>query len=221
MKRMIRTLAMAGLVTAIAGLGSAVTASPQMDKKADENSKQKVKVGEKVPDFTLTDLDGKEYTLSDFKGKTIVLEWTNPSCPYIVGVYKHGIVENTLKKMKELFGDDAVYLVVNSTANKPKEEVIKENRKFLKQHDIAVPVLIDYDGEVGKMFGAKHTPDMYVIDTDMTLRYFGGFTDDHRFQNTDECMNYVVNALEQLDARETVSPDTARRWGCSVKYARK
>ncbi len=223
MKRMFRTVATLGLVAAVAGLGAAVTAAPQFAKKADGKAKTAdaatVKVGETVPDFTLPDLDGKEHSLSDFEGKTIVLEWTNPGCPYVVGVYKHGIVKQTVEKINEM--DDVVYIAINSTGNMSKEAVIKQNKAFLKEHNVDVPVLIDYDGKVGKMFGAKHTPDLYVIDSEMTLRYLGGYTDDYRFKNGTESMNYVTNALTQIKAGETVAPDSARRWGCSVKYASK
>jgi len=218
-RRLITTL---GVVALLGGMTAFAFGVPQYVKENpdDKKTEKKVELGEKVPDFTLTDLDGKEYTLSDYKGKHIVLEWTNPECPYIVGVYGKGIVDNTLDTMKEMFGDDVVYIAVNSSANKDRKDVIKGNKAFLKKHNVDVPVLIDYDGKVGKMYGAKHTPDMYVIDTDMKLRYMGGFTDDHRFQKGDDAMNYVINALTKLKNGETVAPDTARRWGCSVKYAR-
>jgi len=218
-RRLITTL---GVVALLGGVTAIAFGAPQYarDKSDDKKIEKKVELGEKVPDFTLIDLNGREYTLSDYKGKHIILEWTNPECPYIKGVYATGVVEDTLKKAKEMFGDDVVYLAVNSSANKDKEDVIKGNKAFLKKHDVDVPVLIDYEGTVGKMYGAKHTPDMYVIDTDMKLRYMGGFTDDHRFQKGDDAMNYVINALTQLEKGETVAPDKARRWGCSVKYAR-
>lgn len=223
--RLISSLAAVALtaaVTAFAFGGPQLSSSRSDDSGKDKMSDtKKVELGEKVPDFTLTDLDGKEHTLSDYKGKYIVLEWTNPECPYIRGVYGKGVVDYTLKQMEEMFGDDAVYLAVNSSSNKDRDAVVAQNKAFLKKHDVDVPVLIDYDGMVGRMFGARHTPDIYVIDTDMKLRYFGGFTDDKNFRNGNECMNYALNALKQLKAGETVSPDTATRWGCSVKYSRK
>lgn len=223
MTRTIKGIALFGLVATLSGLTASVAAQPQMskDKPADtaKDAKQ-VELGEKVPDFELPDLDGKMHKLSDFKDKNVVLEWTNPDCPYIVGVYKTGVVASTVSKLKEM-GDNYVYIAINSTANMPKDDVISRERAFLKEHNLDIPVLIDYDGKVGKMFGAKHTPDIYVLDNTHTLRYFGGYTDDHQFKNGTDSTNYAINALTQLKNRESVSPDTARRWGCSVKYAPK
>jgi peroxiredoxin len=200
-------------------LGLAVIAFAAATGTADE-TKKTAAIGEPAPSWTLKDTKGNSHSLADFKGKTIVIEWTNPDCPYIVGVYSRKVVENTIKSMKEM-GDDYVYLAINSTANKPKSDVIAGNDKFLKEHKVDVPVLIDYDGTVGKAYGAKTTPHMYVIDGEGILRYHGAFTDDPRGRKGDDAMNYVLNALKQMKEGETVAPDHARQWGCSVKYARK
>ena len=180
----------------------------------------KAKVGEKAPAWTMTDLDGTSHQLKDFKGKHVVLEWTNPECPYIVGVYEKGVVKHTLEAMKEM-GENFVYIAVNSTANKPKDEVMKINREFLKKNKVTVPVVMDYSGEVGKAYGAKRTPHMFVIDDEGVLRYHGAFTDDAGSRKGIESTNYVLDALKQIAAGETVTPDHVREWGCSVKYASK
>lgn len=219
MKRMIKGIALFGLIASLTGLTASVTAQVSATKPADDNKKseKQVELGEKVPDFELADINGKTHKLSDYKDKYIVLEWTNPACPYVKGVYKHGVVADTIAKMKDM-GDDYVYIAVNSTANMPKDDVIKQQQAFVKEHNVDIPVLIDYEGTVGKMFGAKHTPDIYVIDNTQTLRYYGGFTDDMGFKNGTKSTNYPINALTQLKNGESVSPDTARRWGCDVKY---
>ena len=178
----------------------------------------KAKVGEKAPAWTMTDLDCKTHELKNFKGKHVVLEWTNPECPYIVGVYEKGVVRHTLAEMKKM-GENFVYIAVNSTANKPKEEVMKINREFLKKNEVTVPVVMDYSGAVGKAYGAKRTPHMFVIDAEGVLRYHGAFTDDAGSSKGTESTNYVLNALKQIAAGETVTPDHVREWGCSVKYA--
>lgn len=179
----------------------------------------KAKIGEKAPAWKLTDLDGKSHELKDFAGKHVVLEWTNPDCPYIVGVYDKGVVKETLDEMKKM-GENFVYIAVNSTANKPMEEVKQINVDFLKKHEIKVPVVMDYDGAVGKAYGAKRTPHMYVIDDKGVLRYHGAFTDDAGSRNAPKHTNYVLGALKQIAAGETVTPDYVREWGCSVKYAK-
>ena len=223
MKRTFTMLGAAMCMTAAAGMLGA--ASPQDGMMAKKQNKKKstmtqLEIGEKVPAFTLTGIDGKEYSLKDFAGKNLVIEWTNPGCPYVVGAYRAGVVKNTVDKMKAM-GDNYAYIAINSTArNMEKEDVIKQNTKFLKEYNLEFPVLIDYDGTVGKAFGAKHTPDLYVVDGEGVLRYQGGFTDDSRFSKGDEAMNYVVNALTMMKDGETVAPDRAKRWGCSVKYAK-
>jgi peroxiredoxin len=176
------------------------------------------KIGEKAPAWKLTDLDGKTHELKDFKGKNVVLEWTNPDCPFIVAVYEKGVVKETLDAMKKM-GDDFVYIAVNSTANKPMEEVKKINVDFLKKHETKLPVVMDYDGKVGKAYGAKRTPHMFVIDGEGVLRYHGAFTDDQGSRKAPNHTNYVLGALKQIAAGETVTPDHVREWGCTVKYA--
>lgn len=218
MRIMLKTAAIGAAALALA---MAAVAAPQNATKPSVNdTKPLPKVGDKAPAWKLTDTNGKTHELKDFKGKTVVIEWTNPDCPFVVGVYKHGIVKQTVDAMKKM-GDDYVYLTINSTGNKPKDDVVAENTAFLKEHKIDVPVLIDHDGTVGMAYGARHTPDLYIIDGKGVIRYIGGYTDDRRFANGTDATNYVVNALEQIKAGETVAPDETRRWGCSVKYAKK
>ncbi|MHC4947504.1 MAG: redoxin family protein [Planctomycetota bacterium] len=211
MKTQLKFLAALGLSAAV--LSATAALAPLGDEA-------QAKVGEAAPSFTLTDLDGNEHSLADFKGKIIVLEWTNPGCPYIVGCYGKGVVGNTLEKMKQM-GDDLVYLGINSTGNMAEDDVIKMNAKFLEENKVDIPVLVDHDGTVGRMYGARTTPHTFVIDRDGVLRYQGAYTDDPRGKKGDEAMNYVLNAIEQIENGETVSPDYVKPWGCSVKYTGK
>ncbi|MHC4991638.1 MAG: redoxin domain-containing protein [Planctomycetota bacterium] len=176
-------------------------------------------IGQPAPNFTLRDLDGNARRLSELKGKTVVLHWINPACPFIVRIYERGVVSRTLAQMK-LLGADVVMVAIDSTGNIAEEEVIDRNRRFLATHEIDIPVLIDHDGRVGRQYGARTTPHMFVIDGQGILRYHGEFTNDPSCRKSDS-INRVVNALKQLKNGETVSPDTVRPWGCSIKYGGK
>ena len=201
------------------GLGIAALAVTAAAAPTPKDAKPQARVGDPAPAWTLEDLDGKSHSLADFKGKTVVLEWSNPSCPFIVNAYGKNLVQETIAAMKKM-GEDHVYLVVNSTANKGKDAVMTEQKEFLAKHKVEVPSLVDYDGTVGKAYGARTTPHMYVIDSKGVLRYHGAFTDDPRFNKGAERTNYVLDALAAIKAGETVSPDYVQPWGCSVKYAR-
>lgn len=207
MLRKFKTLATLALTLVVVG---ALGAFAQDDTKT-------IKIGEKVPTFTLTDSKGKEHSLADYKGKTIVLEWYNPECPYVVGVYGKGVVKSTQEAIAKMDGE-FIYLSVNSSAHKPKEEIVTIGDRFLKEHKLKQPILLDYDGQVGQALGARTTPHMFVIDGEGVLRYSGAYTDDPRFKDVEGCTNYVLNTLNQMAAGETVAPDQTRPWGCGVKY---
>ncbi|MCA9290784.1 MAG: redoxin domain-containing protein [Phycisphaerales bacterium] len=178
------------------------------------------KVGEKAPDFVLKDLDGKEHKLVDLKGKVVVLEWFNADCPVCRQVYANGTVKKTYDAMKGM-GDKYVYIAVNSTSNVTEEQMIARSKALLAEHkDMTIPVLNDFGGKTGRAYGAKTTPHMFVIDEQGILRYQGAISDDQRGAKGDEATNYVINALTQMAAGETVAPDQTRSWGCSVKYPR-
>lgn len=203
MRPLFKRLTSIGVGLTLAALATA--AAPAPDAKA--------KVGEKAPAFELVDLDGKAHKLEDFKGKTLVLEWFNPGCPWCRKVYDDGVVKDTLAAMKKL-GKDYVYVAVNSTANMAEDRVKTQSAEFLASHEIKIPVLMDYSGAVGKAYGARTTPHMYVIDGEGVLRYQGAFADRKDMKG----MNYVIGALEQIASGATVAPDATEPWGCSVKY---
>ena len=213
------------MLAACAVLSTAVamqTAPPTGQKASPPATTEKpvdaLKIGAPAPVFVLEDHNGKVHRLSDFKGKTVVLEWFNPGCPYCVGVYQRGVVRQTVDAMKKM-GENYVYIAINSSADRSRSDVISMSKEFLAAQRVDIPVLIDHDGKVGKAYHAKTTPHMFIIDGEGVLRYQGAFTDDPNFRKGAEATNYVLGALTKMAAGETVSPDQVKPWGCSVKYA--
>lgn len=206
-------------VLAIAGVTLTLAAASAMalDKEA-KDSTSKVKLGEKVAEFTGVDADGNEHKLSDYKDNILVLEWINPECPFCIKVYEDGRVKKTVEALAKI-DKNIKYITVNSTA-KHGPEVSKQ---WMEKNDLADTItLIDQDGTIGHMFDARTTPHVFVIDGEGVLRYEGAFDNDANGRLTKdggEVTNYVINAVTQIKAGETVSPDHVKSWGCSVKYA--
>jgi peroxiredoxin len=167
-----------------------------------------VAVGDPAPDFTLTDTAGKQVSLSDFKGKIVVLEWLNPDCPFVQRHYKAG----TMKKLAAEHAD-VVWLTINSTHYMD----AAANAKFKADEKLPYTILVDQSGEVGHLYGAQTTPHMYIIDTDGTLAYMGAIDDDPR-GSSDSPKNYVAAALDELEAGKAVTTAETKPYGCSVKY---
>ncbi len=178
---------------------------------------KKVEVGNVVPDFNLTDLNGKVVKLSDFKGKIVVLEWTNPNCPFVQRVYREKIMTAV---QKEFTQKGVVWLVINST--NPKHRDYREPVELKKIYDewgaVYTAYLMDPDGKVGKMFDAKTTPHMFVIGKDGKLLYSGAIDDDPRGEKKEK-VNYVRNVLNEILSGKQVSISVTKPYGCSVKYA--
>jgi peroxiredoxin len=171
-------------------------------------------IGKPAPVFTLADSEGKAYTLADYRGKTVVLQWINPDCPVCKRTCAGGKVTAMRKQLDEV-ADGIVHLAVNSTHYMEPSV----GAAYFKGYKIDAPVLIDRDGTVGHLYGAKRTPHMYVIDAQGILRYQGAIDDDPDGVKGDQASNYVVQAVRQIAAGETVAPDTTRAYGCTVKYA--
>ena len=181
-------------------------------RTATSDDAAKAKLGEPAPQFSLTGADGKTYKLSDYEGKIVVLQWINPDCPVCRRVSSSGLVNAMLKDLKEM-DPTIVYLTINSTNYMEAEK----SAAYLKSNKIEAPALIDQDGKVGHLYGARTTPHVYVIDAEGVLRYQGAFDDDQR-GNKDDRTNYAVNTVRMIKAGETVAPDQTRPYGCSVKY---
>jgi len=181
-------------------------------------------VGKPAPDFTLTDTDGQKYSLSDYTGKStgkgngiVVLEWFNPDCPFIK---KHHDKYKTMNELEAKYADEGVvWLAINSGAPGKEGAGLERNQKAREDYAMVYPVLIDEDGKVGRMYGAKTTPHMYVIDAEGILLYEGAIDDNRDVYKLGET-NYVGVALTAILAGEDVADAETRPYGCSVKYAK-
>lgn len=173
---------------------------------------QVVFAASKAPGFELQDYRGNTISLSDYQGKIVVIEWTNPDCPFVQRHYR----EETMKKLEKEYRDqDVVWLAVNSTHYMGKEE----NMEFAKENNIPYPILIDQSGEVGKSYGAQTTPHMYIIGKSGEIVYQGGIDDDPRGnRKPSERTQYVDNALEDVVSGQEVEVSSSKPYGCSVKY---
>lgn len=177
-------------------------------------------VGDPAPAFRVTDASGKVVQLSDFKGRQVVLEWVNPGCPY---VQKHYGARNMQATQKAAVDKGAVWLTINSTESEHRDYLPPEKMTaWMKQHGAsASAVLMDVDGKVGRAYGARTTPHMYVIDTRGVLVYAGAI-DSKPTANRDDiasATNYVNQALGESMSGKAVSVPTSRAYGCTIKYA--
>ena len=174
-----------------------------------------------APSFKLTDSYGKNISLENFEGNKVVLEWTNHDCPYVAKHYATGNMQNTQKQAKE---KGVVWLTIISSAPGTQGYVLPDKANELTSARNAEPnhVLFDPEGGVGKMYGAKTTPHMYVIDKKGVLRYQGAIDNaggqSFWTKNLLEADNYVKNALSDLQSKQEVSTKVSKPYGCSVKY---
>ncbi|HET9374771.1 MAG TPA: thioredoxin family protein [Chthoniobacterales bacterium] len=179
-----------------------------------------VQVGKQVPEFALTDTNGKTHHLSDYKGKYIVLEWYQPDCPFVRKHYNSG---NMQALQKEYVAKGVVWLSIDSSAagqegNYPSAEL---NQIATKSGAVRTALLLDADGKVGHLYGAKTTPDMYIINPQGVLVYQGAIDDKPSTDLADvkTAKNYVKSALNAVMGGQTVATASTRPYGCSVKYA--
>ncbi|WP_374763846.1 redoxin domain-containing protein [Yunchengibacter salinarum] len=176
-------------------------------------------VGEPAPDFTLKSASGGEISLEQYAGKPVILEWTNHQCPYVGKHYGSGNMQRIQKKLTD---DGAVWLSIISSAPGKQGHVEAEKAVHLTESRGAYPthVLLDPKGDVGRLYGARTTPHMFLIDADGTLKYKGAI-DDRSSPSQDSlegATNYVTAAWSALQNGEEISPRATRPYGCSVKY---
>jgi AhpC/TSA family len=176
-------------------------------------------VGQKAPDFTLTDTAGKTVRLSDYKGKHVVLEWHNPGCPF---VRKHYDSANMQALQKEATAKGVVWLAINSTETGHPDYLTapKLGQWMVTQKAAASATLMDENGSVGKSYGARTTPHMYMVAPDGLLIYAGGIDSipSARADDIKTATNYVRLGLDEALAGKPLSQATTRPYGCSVKY---
>jgi alkyl hydroperoxide reductase subunit AhpC len=178
-----------------------------------------VAIGEAAPDFTLTDIHGEKHSLSDYQGKYVVLEWINYGCPF---VKKHYVNEHMPNLQKEYAEKDVVWLSICSSAPGKQgfytaEEAIEVNKA---QKNAAAAYLLDTDGAVGRQYGAKVTPHMYIINPEGNLIYQGAIDDIPSTSADDvaKANNYVRAALDAAMSGKEVGRASTTPYGCSVKY---
>jgi peroxiredoxin len=181
---------------------------------------QTAAVGQPAPAFQLPDVQGKSVKLSDFQGRFVVLEWTNPGCPFVV---KHYGSQNMQALQKEAVAKGVVWLSISSTAPGHADYLAPARLAAQYQTWGASPsaMLMDDAGKVGQAYGARTTPHMYVIDPKGVLVYAGGI-DDKRSANPEDvktAKNFVRAALADAMAGKPVGTPTATPYGCSIKYA--
>lgn len=178
-----------------------------------------LKIGEPVPLIDAHTQTGERVNLADYKGKYVVLEWTNELCPF---VQKHYKSRNMQTLQKEMSQRDVVWLTVFSSAvGKPGHVDAAAARKFAADLGTSsTAMLLDESGDIGRAYGASTTPHMYVIDTEGKLAYMGAIDDVPSADPDDipQAQNYVRAALNQALAGEVISVPLSKPYGCSIKY---
>lgn len=176
-------------------------------------------VGKPAPEFHAKDINGVEQSLAKYKGSVVVLEWSNPGCPF---VHKHYDSGNMQKLQGYAASKKVVWLTVNSSAPGKQGNMTPEEAKSTLAEKKSAPTayILDPEGTIGLMYAAKTTPHMYVVDAKGTLAYAGAI-DDKPGVSQDEipgARNYVKEAVDALLAGRSVAVASTKAYGCSVKY---
>lgn len=176
-------------------------------------------IGAPAPGFTGVDTAGNPVRLEDYRGKTVILEWTNHGCPYVAKQYGTGNMQALQHEATEA---GHIWLSVISSAPGTQGHVqpAEADRLTVERDAAPTAVLLDPEGKIGRAYDARTTPHMYVIDDEGVLRYMGGI-DDHttaRWDGLEGATNYVRAALDDLEAGQDVETPVARPYGCTVKY---
>ena len=202
---MIRRLIQASALLAVVAIAGPAAAEP--------------KTGAPAPDFTGVDSNGNAVKLSEFKGQKVILEWTNHQCPY---VQKHYETANMQTLQKDMADQGVVWLTVISSAPGKQGHLSGKEANTLTADRGAAPaaVVLDEDGSIGRLYGARTTPHMYVVDEAGMLAYMGAIDDNSssRHSTVKTAHNYVTAAVADLNAGKPVAKASSRPYGCSVKY---
>ncbi len=171
--------------------------------------------GRPAPAFELNSFAGKNIKLSDYAGKIVVLEWFNGDCPFVR--YHYDQASTMIDLAKKYKDKDVVWLAINSTNTTTPQA----NRQFAEKHKLPYPILDDRSGAVGRQYGARNTPHMFIISKDGTIAYRGAIDNAPlgKVQGDGTKINYVDQALAELTAGKTVTTPTTTPYGCTVKYA--
>jgi peroxiredoxin len=176
-------------------------------------------VGAPAPDFTLQDLDGKSVSLSQFRGKLVVLEWFNPGCPFVRASHTLGSLKGLAEKHA---GEGVVWLAINSGGQGKQGNGLDANREGVAEFGLHHPVLVDESGKVGQLYGAERTPHMFVISPEGVLVYRGAIDNSPDGEGQSpaggKLVNYVDGAISAVQTGAKVSPAETKPYGCGVKY---
>jgi hypothetical protein len=176
-------------------------------------------VGQKAPEFTAKDATGKTVNLADFKGKTVVLEWVNPGCPYVRKHYGAGNMQST---QKDAADKGVVWLAINSTDTQHPDYLAPAALQswMTEQKAAATHTVMDESGKIGQQYAARTTPHMYIINAQGNLIYAGGIDSIASANPADikTATNYVKQSLGEVAAGKPISSANTKPYGCSVKY---
>lgn len=176
-------------------------------------------VGEPAPDFAATDIKGTPVKLSDLKDKIVVLEWNNPECPFVI---KHYDTKNMQGLQEEATGKGVVWISINSSAAGQQGNLTAETAQATLEKNGGKPshYVLDASGEIGRLYQAKTTPHMFVINKDGVLAYAGAIDSDPspRHEGVKTARNHVRSAIDALIAGQPVETATTQPYGCNVKY---
>jgi peroxiredoxin len=196
--------------------------APESVRKTVESMKKATKaaIDKPAPDFTLIDINGKKHTLSEYTaaGNIVVLEWFNPDCPYVKEHYKPEAKGTSTVVEKEFQGKKVVWLRINSGSEDSGTSGKERNTEAAKNWGITGPILLDADGTVGRKYGAKVTPTLFIINENGVIAYTGAMDSKKSPRKTGETI-YPRDALTSVLAHETVEKKTTKAVGCAVKYA--
>jgi alkyl hydroperoxide reductase subunit AhpC len=178
-----------------------------------------LKVGDVAPEFELPDIDGKKVSLASLKGKTVVLEWINPECPFVEFAHQEGPLKQ-LAREQMAANPNLVWVAINSAASGRQGFGVELNKSRMEKWQTQHTLLLDEKGEVGKRYGARATPQVFVIDTQGKVAYQGALDNAPlgKIRGEGKPINYLSAALADLaSGRPVATPDTVP-YGCSVKY---
>ena len=178
-----------------------------------------LRIGGPAPEFTGIDTRGNSHTLSDFRGTPVILEWTNHDCPYVRKHYNSGNMQQQQQAATE---KGAIWLSIISSAPGKQGHITPTQADALTVQREAAPsaVILDENGDIGRLYGAKTTPHMFIIDAEGKLAYMGGIDSIASSNPADisKATQYVLPALAQVMDGKPVASSVTRPYGCSVKY---
>lgn len=178
------------------------------------------RIGEPAPEFTTEDTHGDPIRLADLQGQIVVLEWTNHQCPFVGKHYGSGNMQALQQQATE---EGVTWISIVSSGPGQEGHVSPDQANQLTEEREAAPsaVVLDPSGEIGKLYGARATPHMFVIDAEGILQYMGAIDSIPSAQISDieSAENYVRTALDQIQAGEAISTPATQAYGCTVRYA--